>query len=107
MNILGWILLFAVGRCHHRRLSRVFTIQKRTYQVCLECAQEFEYSWELMRPAPSMASADVNGALNPDGYSEVPVPAPAHCKAKLAMTMGISPFWVPTFCRKLTFLKNP
>ena len=34
--------------CRHRTLSRVFTIRKRTYQVCVGCGREFEYSWELM-----------------------------------------------------------
>ena len=38
--------------CHHH-LSRVFTIRRRTYQVCLDCGREFGYSWELMRPMPS------------------------------------------------------
>jgi hypothetical protein len=27
--------------CRHGHLSRVFTIQKRTYKVCLDCGQEF------------------------------------------------------------------
>ena len=31
--------------CRHRQRSAVFTIKKRTYQVCLNCGQEFEYSW--------------------------------------------------------------
>jgi hypothetical protein len=39
---------FAFG-CHHRQLSRVFTIQQRTYQVCLSCGRQVEYSWSLMR----------------------------------------------------------
>jgi hypothetical protein len=38
---------FAFG-CHHRQRTAVFTIKKRTYQVCLNCGQEFEYSWGLM-----------------------------------------------------------
>ena len=29
-------------------MSRVFTFRKRTYQVCLKCGQEFDYSWDLM-----------------------------------------------------------
>jgi hypothetical protein len=33
----------------------VFTIKKRTYQICLECGQEFPYSWELMRTVRSGA----------------------------------------------------
>jgi hypothetical protein len=44
--ILG-ILWFVFG-CRHRRKSGVFTIKKRTYQVCLKCGQEFEYSLERM-----------------------------------------------------------
>jgi hypothetical protein len=41
--------------CHHRQLSRVFTIKKRTYRVCVACGREFEYSWELMhRIRPSL-----------------------------------------------------
>jgi hypothetical protein len=34
MNPLDSIFHFAFG-CHHRRRSGVFTIKKRTYQVCL------------------------------------------------------------------------
>jgi hypothetical protein len=45
--------------CHHR-LSRVFTIQRRTYQVCFDCGMEFGYSWELMRSLPP---ADIANAL--------------------------------------------
>ena len=52
MTLLLWIFQFAFG-CHHRKLSGVVTIKKRTYQVCIECGQEFPYSWELMRPVGS------------------------------------------------------
>ena len=34
--------------CHHRRLSRVFTIDHKTYQVCLVCGRKLEYSWRAM-----------------------------------------------------------
>ena len=34
--------------CHHRHLSRVFTIDRRTYQVCLACGTELRYSWRAM-----------------------------------------------------------
>jgi hypothetical protein len=40
MNPLLWIFQFAFG-CHHGHLSRVFTIKKRTYKVCLDCGEEF------------------------------------------------------------------
>jgi hypothetical protein len=48
-----WIFQFAFG-CHHDQLSRVFTIKQRTYKVCMECGEEFDYSWARMhiqRPA--------------------------------------------------------
>lgn len=47
MNTLIKIAQFAF-ECHHGELSRVFTIQKRTYRVCFQCGQEVDYSWELM-----------------------------------------------------------
>ena len=42
--------------CHHRQRSGVFTIKKRTYQVCLNCGREFEYSWTLMHSIRSSAA---------------------------------------------------
>jgi hypothetical protein len=38
---------FVVG-CHHRELSRVFTIDRRTYRVCCGCGAKFNYSLETM-----------------------------------------------------------
>ena len=38
---------FAFG-CHHRNLSRVFTIEHRTYRVCCSCGVKFTYSLENM-----------------------------------------------------------
>ena len=40
MNPLHWMIQFAFG-CHHRHISRVFTIKRRTYKVCLDCGHEF------------------------------------------------------------------
>jgi hypothetical protein len=34
--------------CHHRRLSRLITLKKRTYAVCLNCGHRFDYSWQDM-----------------------------------------------------------
>ncbi len=34
--------------CHHHHVSRVFTIQRRTYQVCFDCSAELSYSWDRM-----------------------------------------------------------
>ena len=30
--------------CHHSHLSRVFTIDGRTYRVCCDCGAKFKYS---------------------------------------------------------------
>jgi hypothetical protein len=35
--------------CQHNEMSRVFTIERRTYQVCYACGDEFGYSWSRMR----------------------------------------------------------
>jgi hypothetical protein len=59
-------MLLAVFRfvfgCRHRHLSRVFTIQNRTYKVCFDCGREFDLpnpqetdssnSFTAVRPAP-------------------------------------------------------
>jgi hypothetical protein len=34
--------------CHHGHLSRVFTIERRTYQVCCDCGAKFNYSLASM-----------------------------------------------------------
>lgn len=56
MKPLDWISQFVFG-CHHKHLSRVFTIKKRTYQVCLACGYEFDYSWALMHSRPNIAES--------------------------------------------------
>jgi len=43
MEILVAVLDFVFG-CHHSHLSRVFTIDGRTYRVCCECGAKFKYS---------------------------------------------------------------
>lgn len=40
-------LEFAFG-CHHRKLSRVFTIDNHSYRICCECGATFNYSLEAM-----------------------------------------------------------
>lgn len=50
--------------CHHRQMSRVFTIKNRMYQVCVGCGQEFEYSWALMHRVPSSVDDHTYASLN-------------------------------------------
>ncbi len=35
--------------CHHGNLSRVFTLDGRSYRVCCSCGAKFDYSLENMR----------------------------------------------------------
>lgn len=44
---LANVLEFAFG-CHHRKLSRVFTIKGHSYKVCCECGATFNYSLQTM-----------------------------------------------------------
>ncbi len=41
------ILDFVFG-CHHGHLSRVFSIDGRTYRVCCDCGATFKYSLASM-----------------------------------------------------------
>ena len=45
--------------CHHRKLSRVFTIDGRSYKVCCSCGRRFDYSLRTMsiRPRRKLFSA--------------------------------------------------
>ena len=45
-------LEFAFG-CHHAKLSRVFTIEGRSYKVCCDCGAKFDYSLRTMSIMPS------------------------------------------------------
>ncbi|HEY4903706.1 MAG TPA: hypothetical protein VIH89_09565 [Candidatus Sulfotelmatobacter sp.] len=55
MKLSRKMFQFAFG-CHHRELSRVFTLERQTYQVCLRCGQQVQYSWDLMQSTPTTIS---------------------------------------------------
>ena len=57
--------------CYHHQLSRVFTIRRRTYQVCVECGREFEYSWELMHRKRWSAAGHAYAPLRTVSQAEV------------------------------------
>jgi hypothetical protein len=44
---LASVLDFAFG-CHHAKLSRVFTLEGRSYKVCCSCGARFDYSLRTM-----------------------------------------------------------
>lgn len=47
MDILLASLDFVFG-CHHKNLSRIFTIDGHTYRVCCDCGARFGYSLKTM-----------------------------------------------------------
>ena len=71
MKPLLWIFHLAFG-CHHTQISRVFTIKKRTYRVCFQCGQEFEYSPASMHIVGSSAAA--NGCAFLDHVEQARLP---------------------------------
>ncbi|MFZ1132908.1 MAG: hypothetical protein WBV31_07380 [Terriglobales bacterium] len=72
MNPLVSLFEFAIG-CHHRQRSSVFTIKRRTYQVCLKCGREFEYSWALMHAVRSPGAGGPHVTLNEATSNQAPV----------------------------------
>jgi hypothetical protein len=44
---LADILNLAFG-CHHRKLSRIFTLEGRCYKVCVSCGAKLDYSLRTM-----------------------------------------------------------
>jgi hypothetical protein len=71
MTALLWVFEF-VFECRHRNLGHVFTIKNRTYQVCFECGQEVEYSWELMRSAKSVIVCRTDAPLSSVSCARLP-----------------------------------
>jgi hypothetical protein len=65
MERLVFILDFLFG-CHHWHLSRVFTIDRRTYKVCCDCGAKFDYSLESMRIERPLRVWDTNRQLFPN-----------------------------------------
>ena len=63
------ILDFLFG-CHHPRLSRVFTIGRKTYRVCTDCGATFNYSLNAMR-MESRRSTSRNAAFQPTQQPEI------------------------------------
>ena len=60
METLATIFTSLFG-CIHPRLSRVFTIQRRTYRVCCDCGAEFDYSLEEMTMKRTRTKAEAGG----------------------------------------------
>ena len=52
MEWLARVLELLFG-CHHRNVSRVFTIGGQTYRVCCDCGAKFRYSLANMSIAYS------------------------------------------------------
>jgi hypothetical protein len=50
--------------------EQLFTIKRRTYQICPECGQEFPYSRDLMRSVRS-EGANAHAPLNGARHEEV------------------------------------
>jgi uncharacterized membrane protein len=61
MVTLADVFDFIFG-CHHGQLSRVFTIDGRTYQVCCNCGARFTYSLSNMRIQRPMQSLEAQNA---------------------------------------------
>jgi len=53
-------------------MSRVFTIEKRTYRVCFKCGKEFGYSWASMHPLRSSAAVNTYAPLDHVEQAKIP-----------------------------------
>jgi hypothetical protein len=72
MTLVLWIFRFAFD-CHHRHLSRVFTIKRRTYQVCLRCGWQQEYSWARMHSVEPKPADPIHALRNSADDAKVPL----------------------------------
>ena len=63
--------------CHHRNLSRVFTIGGRTYRVCCDCGANFKYCLATMCMEPRLRTWREQTAVGaqtqyPEGVTQFP-----------------------------------
>lgn len=63
MNKLGAVFNLFFG-CRHSHLSRVFTIDRRTYRVCCKCGAKFDYSLESMSSRRTLLRGQSDPAAN-------------------------------------------
>lgn len=49
--------------CWHTNMSRVFTIDNRSYRVCCDCGAEFDYSLETMSMTEQRTRSHAHQAL--------------------------------------------
>lgn len=60
MKLISKGLKYLFG-CHHRNLSRVFTISRQSYRVCWDCGAKFSYSLETMSIKQPQSSPHMAG----------------------------------------------
>lgn len=82
MPILIAVFEFLFG-CHHRNLSRVFTIRSRTYKVCMDCGVEFEYTLQTMS-LKTLPESGRQAILHGLGGRRLPAPS------KIAIAMVVT-----------------
>jgi hypothetical protein len=56
-----FLVQFLLGGCRHRPQSRPFTLDNRTYKVCLECGKVIYYSLERMAPLSIREQSELRG----------------------------------------------
>ncbi len=73
VNLLSKIYAWFFG-CQHAALSRVFTLERRSYKVCYDCGREFDYSLAQMKVTSQPLA---NAARLANVQPAVAEPAPA------------------------------
>lgn len=65
MNIVRAVFNFLyeiILGCSHQHLTRPFTIEKQTYEVCLDCGKQIYYSADAMRPLSVLEARRLHAA---------------------------------------------
>jgi hypothetical protein len=75
------LLQFILG-CRHRHQSRPFTLDERTYKVCLECGSVIHYSLERMSPLRTREQNELRTANGPLSMEEHGARTSERCRLK-------------------------
>ncbi len=72
-SLFGFLYELFFG-CRHGRLTRPFTLERRTYKVCLDCGRQIYYSSERMTP---LSAREIRGMKAAQAGPLTVVPAEA------------------------------
>ncbi len=79
-NFFAYIYDILLG-CRHASLTRPFTIEEETYEVCLDCGKQLYYSLDMMRTLSAREVRHLRAARSNAEVTMIPAATPRQAMA--------------------------